>query len=434
LLTLCFLFRSCKPGNLPGTKEIASEAPSYPESEVFEKFYSELKIEAEKNGEEFDLSEAEGRELFDLMQEEFLQDVVGEIDNSNLQADNFDDFLAKLKAEAESNGEQLDLSEAEAQELFSLLQDDIKNTSDIESEIGEDDVEGTNLEIQQENSTAFEDQDHAAISDLVEAKDHVPTSKKVGYENEDPNRLMKIRELQEALLGMPLKRVKKVLRAFESTLGYPSMLTLVPLLRETMPDRVSHGWLKRMNNKNAEFALSKAAEDGIVDAALLNSMLEVKANSGSINGTLELHSEQFAKHNLTPRAYSDRLVLQMLVANNRLPRALKFKQSVEEQGRNIDIASYGSLIQYYSRHNQLGSAVLLLKECIQTHGAPPSEAFLSQLRTLCKQNNVDNVIGLQGMIGKDPVDWLKHGERYLKRESSKKGRRHVQFAQNRILA
>ncbi len=125
--------------------------------------------------------------------------------------------------------------------------------------------------------------------------------------------------------------------------------------------------------------------------------------------------------------------MQMLITNNRLPRALQFKQSVEEQGRQIDLASYGSLIQYYSRRDQLGSALMLLEECLQVHRAPPSEAFLSQLRTLCKQKGVDHDVGLDGMIGDDPIEWLKHGEKYLKREMSKKGRRDILYAKNRLL-
>ena len=123
----------------------------------------------------------------------------------------------------------------------------------------------------------------------------------------------------------------------------------------------------------------------------------------------------------------------MLVGNNRLSRALKFKQFIEEEGRNMDIANYGTLIQYYSKHHQLGSALLFLKECLSKHGSPPSENFLSQLRILCRQNDIENSVNLDQMIGKDPIEWLKHGERHLKREMSKKGRRNIQFAQNRLL-
>ena len=124
----------------------------------------------------------------------------------------------------------------------------------------------------------------------------------------------------------------------------------------------------------------------------------------------------------------------MLISNERLSRALEFKQAAEAQGRQIDLASYGSLIQYYSRHNQLGSAVMMLQECLQTHGAPPSQSFLSDLRTLARREEASELIDLEGMIGSDPIAWLKHGEKHLKREKSKKGRRHVQYAQNRLLA
>lgn len=133
----------------------------------------------------------------------------------------------------------------------------------------------------------------------------------------------------------------------------------------------------------------------------------------------------------TPTTYSDRLVLQMLVGNDRLTRALLFKQSVEEQGRNLDLASYGSLIQYYSRRDQLGTALLFLKECLQQHDAPPSEAYLTNVRLLCKRNSVT---GLNSMIGDDPIEWLKYGEAHLKREVSKRGRRNINFAKNRLLA
>ena len=117
-----------------------------------------------------------------------------------------------------------------------------------------------------------------------------------------------------------------------------------------------------------------------------------------------------------------------------MTRALEFKQAAEAQGRHTDLASYGTLVQYYSRHDQFGSAVMMLKECMDTHGAPPSQSFLSDLRRLAKQQNAEESVALANLIGEDPIEWLKHGERHLKREKSKKGRRHVQYAQNRLLA
>lgn len=135
-----------------------------------------------------------------------------------------------------------------------------------------------------------------------------------------------------------------------------------------------------------------------------------------------------------PTAYSDRLMLQMLVDNNRLTRALTQKQSIEDDGRTIDIPSYGSLTEYYARRKQLGSAMLFLKECIRNHGAAPSEKYLANLRTLARQLDLEEDLMLNDIIGKDPIEWLKHGERHLKREMTKKGRRNVVFTYNRALA
>lgn len=123
----------------------------------------------------------------------------------------------------------------------------------------------------------------------------------------------------------------------------------------------------------------------------------------------------------------------MLLRNKRIRRALDFKQNVEESGRTLDIPSYGSLVEYCARHNQLGSAMLLLRECIAINGAPPSEKYVAELRILCRQQDVEDIVDLGELVGDDPVMWLKHGEKFLKRDKSKKGRRNVLFARNRLL-
>jgi hypothetical protein len=365
------------------------------ESDVFDLFLQELKEEAAKNGETFDLNEDEARELFDLMQEEFLSELEGE--------EGFVDPEKTMNADQDSEESHLSLHHI--------------------SEDGDNNKEHS-LEDLLDSGGASVDPTLAPIKYTQTALSGL---------QQDPDRLAKIQALQVVLPGLPMSRINKVINAFEKTLGYPSMLTLVPILRETMPDYVPSRWLKQNNNANAEFALRKASEDNVVDSSMLNSMLQVKANYGFIQGALDFHANEYNKHGLSPSAYSDRIVLQMLVSNDRLSRALEFKQFVEAQGRQADLASYGSLVQYYSRHNQLGSALLMLKECIQTHGAPPSEFFLSDLRKLFKKQQVSHILRLEDMIGNDPIEWLKHGERYLKREKSKKGRRDVLYAQNRLL-
>jgi pentatricopeptide repeat protein len=262
--------------------------PQYTQSEVFEKFLSELKDEATKNGEKFDLSEVEARELFDMMHDEFLEsdddDDDDEDENEPSISEEYDQFLAELKKQSEENDEKFDLNDVQVQELFDMMQneyddDSNENKRDIASY---DEVGGNDLTTNDnENSVLPEDKASKAV-----------------LANIDPTQLSKIEDLQSALPGMPLSRLKKIVDAYEETLGHPSMLKLVPILRETMPDTLSSGWLKRNNKKNADFALLKATEDGLVDSALLNSMLQVKANSGSLNEALEHHADHFAKHKL----------------------------------------------------------------------------------------------------------------------------------------
>ena len=104
----------------------------------------------------------------------------------------------------------------------------------------------------------------------------------------------------------------------------------------------------------------------------------------------------------------------MFLKQRRFNRCLDFKQQVEERGRKLDLLAYGPLIEYCSKHRQLGSALKFLEECIRVNGSPPGEAYLKQLRILCRQENVEEEVGLDAMIGEDPILWKKHGEAVLK--------------------
>jgi hypothetical protein len=233
-------------------------------------------------------------------------------------------------------------------------------------------------------------------------------------------------ELRSLLPTFSERRLKKILRAFRESLSDPSLLELIPAVRENMPDYITNTWLKKMSTLTAKFALHKAAEDGVINIHLLNATLELETSLGCIDRALEFHETEFKRHRMQPTEYSDRLVIQMLLKNNRFSRALAFKNKVKESGRVVDLKSYGSLIDYCCRREQLGSGLLLLKECLTVHHAAPEESCLRQLRLLCRQQRITDEIGLTEMIGEDPLEWLRHGEANLKREMSKKGRRNVQ--------
>ena len=240
-------------------------------------------------------------------------------------------------------------------------------------------------------------------------------------------------ELREMLPGLPERRIRQLEEAFTKTPGDPSLLRLIPILRETMPDYVNLAWLKHKNRRAAVTVMAKAEEDGLVDIHLLNSMLEVETSAGSLDRAVAYHEDEFARKKMKPTPYSDRLVMQMMVKNKRISRALAFKDKVESQGRNVDLASYGSLIEHYANRNQLGSALMMLKECIATHGSPPGERSLSKIRLICRKKGLVKEVGLEQMVGPDPLEWLRHGEEFKKHEMSYKGRRQVTLPGNRLL-
>jgi hypothetical protein len=240
-----------------------------------------------------------------------------------------------------------------------------------------------------------------------------------------------LEELTAALPGMPEHRVRRVRDAFKRNLGYPSLLTLTPLLRENMPERVTLEWLKRKNIQNAYFVVEKAKEDGLLDVHTMNGMLQVETSTGSIDRALACHEARFMQNGLEPTEYSDRLVLQMLVKNHRLSRALQFKERVELSGRSLDVLSYGTLISHYAKHRQIGSAVMMLKECVDIHDSAPNEHSLNALRRLCRHQHLTDKVGLVELAGEDPLEWLRDGENNLKREYSKKGRRSVLLPRNK---
>jgi len=374
----------------------------------------------------------------------------------------FESFYADIKDE-------WDVSEAEARELYDSIdtsggdKDDGLVAASEKSAPASSTVPKPVLELERSmlepmetvrSKEALSEHDIERIMNLSEQDAEAA----MGLQDGETN--AKLAAIQEALPGLPLSRAKKVLRTFEKSLNYPSMLELVPILRENMPDHLTAGWLKRRNVRNAEVVLQQAEEEGVVDVPIMNGALQVKTSAGSLDQALACHEDEFEKNGLvrllrmmidvvcfialalsyvfaptfqTPTAYSDRLVLQMLVRSNRLSRALAFKQKVEEDGRHLDVISYGSLIEYYGNQGKLGSAMLVLKECLNTHGAPPGAKSLAKLRLLCRQHDMETKLRLEELIGKDPMEWLRHGEANLKRETSYKGRRDVNLARNRMV-
>ncbi|KAL7565071.1 hypothetical protein ACA910_005081 [Epithemia clementina (nom. ined.)] len=230
-------------------------------------------------------------------------------------------------------------------------------------------------------------------------------------------------ELREILPMFSDQRLKKILGVFHGDLGDPSLIQLVLAVRERMPDYVTNGWLRRMSSLTASYLMAEAEQKDLVDTRFLNAILSMMASCGRINDAIEFHQTEFEKRNMEPTALSDRLVIQMLINQKRFARAMSFKRQVELQSRSIDLASYGSLVDYCAHKDQIGSALMLIRECINVHGAHPDEPSLKKLRVRLNEVGIDDDDDVLSMIGADPMYFMKLHGRESKLRTHKKGMR-----------
>eukprot|EP00977_Amphora_coffeiformis_P007371 scaffold1595_cov171-Amphora_coffeaeformis.AAC.12 len=391
------------------------------DEDEFAAFLSELKEEVRASGADpSDIDEDEARELFAA-----LDDDEGMVDLLEDEGDE-EDFLEKLKNLSSKSSSSPTTSPRTATPMASASPrttnvvelDDFQNLfSQEESGSSDDYIERLTEEI------------HSKAS-LQGTTPHFEESIEVVDEEMDAE----LEELRAVLPAFSERRLRKIQKAFAKNLSNPSLLELVKISREIMPDYVTNTWLKQMSVLTARYVMQKAIDDGLLDVHMLNGVLQLETSLGRLDRALEFHQTEYAKHRLQPTAYSDRLVLQMFLQNKRFSRALQFKEKVERDGRTIDLQSYGSLIEHCARRGQVGSSMLLLHECLDKHGgAHPGNAHLAQLRIAYRKSPDLDEKDLEALIGPDPIRWLKHGERHLKREMSKKGRRNVQFAENVLL-
>lgn len=423
----------------------------------FEVFFKEMRKDAKEMGLPDDVSEEDAREMFSMLQNEFAEglgaeDAAAMLDElSTEEATDFDD--SDSDEEADDTLNEANFNEVVDDTVEEAIFDD-PGTSETPDAIDEElaAVNGTE-ESYFDNAPAEES--HIGDDDA----EYLPSFAGIDHFNDlsniDDAELEKIEELQTALPGLPLSRIRKVAKAFENTLGYPSLLTLVPILRESIPDFISLKWLRRHNVRNANYAFQKAEEDGVVDKPLLNGMLQVLTSTSALDAAEKFHAEEFRRRNMVrsqllirievfaflgltllfqkPTVYSDRLVFQMLIANKELVRALDFKRKIEGEKRKLDIASYGTLTDYYARTRQLGSAMMTLNECRAIHGSVPNEKYISSTRRRARKLGMYNELELQEFLGEDPTEWLWYLKRYVHPDKSKKTNRWTKFMNNRIL-
>ena len=397
----------------------------------FEEFLQGLRDEIKASGDDLDFTEEEAREMFDMVSSNNHEE-----DTSGMQEEHqFETTDAEIVNDEEKDDEEvlqmlreLGLDENEAlSQLKEHTEDDVNEGPGYEQDI---------IRLLQEQEGSDDGDDPVDILERMSMSEDgdtvsTTTNREVALSEVEEEEAVDpvVAELQQVLPGMPVSRLKKVAKAFRQNLGYPSLLTLTPLLRENMPEHITAGYLKRKNVQNAYFTMQQAKEEGVVNTQFMNGVLQVETASGNIERALACHEAQFKLNNLTPTQYSDRLVLQMLIKKNSLSRALQFKERVEKEGRTLDILSYGSFIDHYGKHKQVGSAMMMLNECVRIHKSAPNERSLSRLRLVCRQQNLSKE--LAELAGEDPLKWLREGEGKHKREMSKRGRRDINVAINK---
>lgn len=401
-----------------------------------------LREDIKEEGGDADFTEDEARELFRMMKQGGGTDELSGALDSEIESletklndtETFDDTDAEMFGD-DANAEWLhdDSPATGAMDAEAMLDDDQKKMMQMIKSMGMGvDVEFDGApEGSQDYEKAMAAMKQLAPSSSLALEDDANDMLTAHPIDDEEEGDFMLEELKAALPGLPERRVQKVADAFKESLSYPSLLVLTPILRENLPERVTAAWLQRKNVQNAHFVIQKATEDGLLDTHMMNGMLQVETSSGSIDRALACHEARFQQNGLTPTGYSDRLVLQMMIKNNRPSRALKFKEEVERSGRTLDPQSYGTLIAHYAKHRQVGSALMMLKECVAVHDSPPSEHSLNALRRLCRHQRLTNQVGLEELAGPDPLEWLRDGEATKKREMSRKGRREVLLPRNK---
>ena len=108
------------------------------------------------------------------------------------------------------------------------------------------------------------------------------------------------------------------------------------------------------------------------------------------------------------------------------------KQDIEKDGRSLDFLLYGSLIEHFGKTNELESALLLINGCIDTHGVPPGEKCLKNIRLACQQKGLTERVGLEMLVGEDPPERMRLGEELKRVQTEKCKSAAVQYGMNRM--
>ena len=234
----------------------------------FEEFYKNLRVEFEKDSEENVVNKESARELFELIRAQHDSGNSGLLsDGDDLQLDN------EVSVEGDFRGRDVDL-------IDDAVIEDRSNEEERNLVSHVDDFD-SRAEVMLNQLKAIQENFPDAIKPFGNASVSLPNSADTD-------------ELDLLLQGFPAHRIEQVREVFTMSLGNPSILSLVPTVREVMPERISNSWLKKKNITDALAAIESADPD----IHILNSMLQVLSKSGSIDKALAFYEKEFKVHDM----------------------------------------------------------------------------------------------------------------------------------------
>ena len=225
------------------------------------------------------------RDLFDkIMSEEGM---------SAEEKDLFGKMMSEFENESDDDDDDDDDEEEMSEEEEALFE---KMMSEFDSESDDDDDD--DFEVTTEEVFQLESPEDALGNKLAPfAKGNGSTFEVVETSDSRVALPEDADDLDVVLYGLPQSRIDTVRDEFERNLGSPSMIRLVPMLRENMPEEVHKEWLVSKNLRDANVVMQMAEDDGIVDVQMMNSMLQVFAYSNKVEEALEYYENEFEAKN-----------------------------------------------------------------------------------------------------------------------------------------
>ena len=268
-----------------------------------------------------DMSDDQMSDLISSMQDEFGfdDDEFGSIkeemllnDDEDEESEHFDSALHSIDGEDEEKDGEDDSDNEEDSLVENVKQNSYSEhtaTSKSENYFASSTIEDTvDKQTYDENNDKFSqngiidteiiDDDDSAFS-IAPISDQSSTNKDINatiipFDEEEH----KLQKLSNVLPGLPRERLSDIIHIYSENMSDPSIISLVPVLRETLPKNIDTKYLRDAAYDNALVTMKAAQDDGLIDGHVLNGMLQVVCNSRSVQDILQYYDDMERKYNL----------------------------------------------------------------------------------------------------------------------------------------